>query len=147
MSKKRLSVITPTPAPGSVAKLPSRNLSPPWQPGQSGNPGGWSGPAREAQRIARENSPKAMMTLVNLLEDDDPRVTAVAAQAVLDRGLGKAKEQADEPQAGAPLDLSGLSDAELAVLRKILDRGPGKSMEALPAPPGVIRIPGRLAPD
>jgi hypothetical protein len=97
---------------------PKRTLPPAlaanrWRPGQSGNPSGLSGEYGEAVRIARSYAPAAMRRLAELaalnqldgegnllplgeLPDADRRVIAVAANAILDRALGKPKEPTDE---------------------------------------------------
>ncbi len=115
-------VITPEAAPDSPVAPRVGRLAPPWKPGQSGNPGGWAGPARDAQRIARQNSPKAMLVLVELLDCDDNRVRVVAANAILDRAMGKPKEPMPERDGGRRLDFSGLSPAELAEMRRLLGK-------------------------
>ena len=115
-------VNTLTAAPLAPAKPHAGQLAPPWKPGQSGNPGGWAGPVREAQRIARENSPAAMRKLVKMLEDPDSRVAVVAANSILDRAMGKPKEAVTERDGGPPLDLSGLTAAELAQMRRLLEK-------------------------
>lgn len=63
----------------------SSNLKP-FQPGQSGNPGGR--PKGIAAK-AREHGDKALDVLVNALDDDDAKTRIVAAREILDRGYGK----------------------------------------------------------
>lgn len=58
----------------------------PFQPGQSGNPGGR--PKGIAAK-AREHTDAAMDVLVEAMADDDARVRVTAAKEVLDRGWGK----------------------------------------------------------
>lgn len=61
--------------------------------GQSGNPGGMTAEQakkrQEMQLAALEHCPAALKELVNLLASADPRVRVVAANSILDRGLGK----------------------------------------------------------
>ena len=105
---------------------PKRTLPPAlaanrWRPGQSGNPSGLSGEYGEAVRIARSYAAAAMHRLAELaalnqldsegnlvplseLPDADRRVIAVAANSILDRALGKAKDQSD----GGPQSLAGM---------------------------------------
>ena len=105
---------------------PKRTLPPAlaanrWRPGQSGNPSGLSGEYGEAVRIARSYAAAAMRRLAELaalnqldgegnlvplseLPDADRRVIAVAANSILDRALGKAKDQSD----GGPQSLAGM---------------------------------------
>jgi len=49
----------------------------------------------EARRLAREATPDAVRELVVLLADPDPRIRLLAANSILDRGLGKPKPPAE----------------------------------------------------
>jgi len=70
----------------------------PWRPGQSGNPNERPKGRSEVTRLALTNCPKAILKLVAIMED--PNVSAPeqirAAEAILDRGLGKVVEFPDE---------------------------------------------------
>jgi len=70
----------------------------PWRPGQSGNPNGRPKGRSEVTRLALSNCPKAILKLVAIMED--PNVSAPeqirAAEAILDRGLGKVVEFPEE---------------------------------------------------
>jgi hypothetical protein len=111
-------------APGAVTAaaviVPSHGhgLLRPWQPGQSGNPGGPPKPVREALRLAREATPAAMRELIALLGDPDPRIRLLAANSLLDRGLGRARERppADDDAEGPP-DLSSAEVRQLIMVR------------------------------
>lgn len=73
--------------------------------------------AREALRAAAE---RAAAVLVAQLEDSDPTVSAAAARTLLDRvGVPRAEVVQSAP---APLDLAGLSAAELDSLEGLLAR-------------------------
>jgi hypothetical protein len=94
----------------------------PYRPGQSGNPGGRTKQYAEAQRICREASPEAARTMVELLKSDDDRVRLMAADKLLERAWGKAREydpakDGEEPlrrlQARAALESEKLSPLEL----------------------------------
>jgi hypothetical protein len=63
-----------------------------------------------------------MLVLVELLDCDDNRVRVVAANAILDRAMGKPKEPMPERDGGRRLDFSGLSPAELAEMRRLLGK-------------------------
>ncbi len=74
-------------------KLPPALARHCWQPGQSGNPSGHSGAYGEAISLARQAAPDAVRRLVQLMGSDDERVVVVACNAILDRALGKPREQ------------------------------------------------------
>ena len=61
-------------------------------PGQSGNPGGRPKDEHRVAELARSYTVEAIDTLVELMRDSkDERLRGTAAQALLDRGWGKAK--------------------------------------------------------
>lgn len=61
-------------------------------PGQSGNPCGRPKDEHRVAELARSYTVEAIDTLVELMRDSkDERVRGTAAQALLDRGWGKAK--------------------------------------------------------
>jgi hypothetical protein len=60
-----------------------------WKKGQSGNPGGRPRKLRDVTELALEASPKAINRLIKLVDSKDERVALAAAQAVLDRAIGK----------------------------------------------------------
>ena len=61
-------------------------------PGQSGNPGGRPKDEHRVAELARSYTAEAIDTLVELMRNGkDERVRGTAAQALLDRGWGKAK--------------------------------------------------------
>ena len=60
--------------------------------GCSGNPGGRPKDEQKVSRLARSYTVEAIETLVDLMRhSEDDRVRGTAAQALLDRGWGKAK--------------------------------------------------------
>lgn len=68
--------------------------------GQSGNPGGRSrkvaGDGRTISEIAKEHSPKAIATLVDVMDNGDSAASRVsAANAILDRAWGRPKQDID----------------------------------------------------
>jgi hypothetical protein len=106
---------------------PGRNgglLRPPFEPGSSPMTG-YRKPHRltETLRAAREASPAALATLVKHLDDPDGRVSVTAADLVLERAWGRPKEQRDEDNTQASIDLSQLSGEELALLVKLCESG------------------------
>lgn len=89
----------------------------PFQPGQSGNPGGRPKESGEIRDLARQYSEEALQTLVNIMRKaDKDTVRIVAAQIIIERGCGKpltAAEIAEEDRKASE-ELSKLSDKELA---------------------------------
>ena len=70
----------------------NRTSSGQFLPGQSGNPGGRPKDEHRVSELARSYTAEAIDTLVDLMRHGkDERVRGTAAQALLDRGWGKAK--------------------------------------------------------
>lgn len=91
-----------------------------FQKGQSGNPGGRK-PVDPAIKAALEAlTPKAVKTLGELLDSDDDKVRCSAAQAVLDRNLGKPSQSLEVGGPGG-----GPVRVEAAVQIYIPDNGRG----------------------
>lgn len=67
----------------------------PWQPGQSGNPGGRPKENAEIKALAREHGQDAIAKLVELLDSSNPSVARAAAVDLLDRGYGKPSQTLD----------------------------------------------------
>jgi hypothetical protein len=66
----------------------------PWQPGQSGNPGGRPVIAREVRDLARSHGPEAIAKLAHLMRSSkDDRVQLAAAEELLNRGYGRPMQQ------------------------------------------------------
>ena len=79
-------------------------------PGQSGNPGGRPKDEHRVEELARYYTVEAIDTLVELMRDSkDERLRGTAAQALLDRGWGKAKVDV----------VTGAEDSYLDVLRAV----------------------------
>ena len=75
-------------------------------PGQSGNPGGRPKDEHRVAELARSYTVEAIDTLVELMRDGkDERVRGTAAQALLDRGWGKAKVEVVAGAEGSYLDV------------------------------------------
>jgi len=79
----------------------------PFAPGQSGNPSGRPKVEGRVRELARQHTDAAIARLVLALEDDNARTAVAAAEALLDRGWGRA------PQAVAGAD--GEGPAELLI--------------------------------
>ena len=75
-------------------------------PGQSGNPGGRPKDEHRVAELACSYTLEAIDTLVELMRDGkDERVRGTAAQALLDRGSGKAKLEVVTGVEGSYLDV------------------------------------------
>lgn len=100
----------------------SANLKP-FQKGQSGNPSGRPKQNKDVAEVARENAEKAIRRLAKLVDSDDDRVALAAAQAVLDRAVGKPVQSINSTVENKR-DIRDLSGRELderidAALRRI----------------------------
>ena len=72
----------------------------PFSKGQSGNPGGKGGLFQEITSIARKASPDAVRRIIELMQDEDSRVSLMACMAVLDRAFGKVKDPMVDAKTG-----------------------------------------------
>jgi len=84
----------------------NRSKSGQFAPGQSGNPGGRPKDDHRVAELARSYTVEAIETLVELMRHGkDERVRGTAAQALLDRGWGKAKVEVVTSAEGSYLDV------------------------------------------
>lgn len=60
----------------------------PFQPGQSGNPGGQPKGLADVRKAARGYTQEAIETLAKWMRDDNPKASIPAAVALLNRGWG-----------------------------------------------------------
>ena len=87
-------------------------------PGQSGNPGGRPKDEHRVAELARSYTLEAIDTLVELMRDGkDERVRGTAAQALLDRGWGKAKVEVVAGAEGSYLDVLRVVNEQLQLKR------------------------------
>ena len=63
-----------------------------FEKGKSGNPGGRPKEDNEVKRLARTHSKAAIRRLAFWMKSDNPKASVQAAQALLDRGYGKAAQ-------------------------------------------------------
>jgi len=73
----------------------------PFQPGQSGNPGGRPKALAEVRDLARQHTAAAIRALLDVMQSSkNPSARVAAATALLDRGWGKATQSFLEESAG-----------------------------------------------
>jgi hypothetical protein len=100
---------------------PSRDPLGRFPPGRSGNPSGRPALAPEVRAAVQEifaaASAEAAERLVNLMRDEDPRVSAAAAVHILDRLLGKVA-----PPAEAKEKAEDIGAAHLRILQELQER-------------------------
>ena len=102
-----------------------------WKPGRSGNPGGRpkeTEDMRKTRELAQQHSIRAIERLVQLLKSNNGPVAIRAAEAILDRGLGKPVTVIDMMNSGVDvepeqpkrcLDFSRLTKEELQTMRDL----------------------------
>ena len=89
-----------------TANTLQRSKSGQFAPGQSGNPGGRPKDEYRVGELARSYTLEAIETLVDLMRHGrDERMRGTAAQALLDRGWGKAKVEVVSNGEGGYLEL------------------------------------------
>ena len=108
-----------------------------WQPGESGNTRKANASYRGMLRLCRVNSAEAVTTLLECMRDPSAPWPArvVAANSILDRGWGKAKET---------LQLDG-ADAVTSITLQIVRPGADAEQAPLQTPQPVI-IDGNVDP-
>lgn len=109
------------------------NLIPVKKGEPSRNPAGRPPLERDIRLLARHATPAIMQRLIDMALDPatDDRVAFVAGNAVIERAWGKPKEPRPGEDDGAPqkVDLSKLSDKDLASFRKLVEKARVKKAE------------------
>lgn len=100
------------PTGGSDRRL--ANLKP-FKPGQSGNPSGMSKKAMKVIKTAEDHVADAIEVLAKALKDKDSKVRIAAANAILDRGMGKPKQSIEMSRVARTLDEIATDDLIAAV--------------------------------
>ena len=104
-----------------------------WQPGKSANPGGRPITEREVVAAARQGGPKAINSLLAILDNPKAQHLAIvrAAEILLDRGFGKSQQVVR-----LETDIAGMSNEALQAFihGKIAERV--QTIEHDPAEPG-----------
>jgi hypothetical protein len=87
----------------------------PFKPGQSGNPTGMSKNAAKVIKTAEDHVADAIEVLAKALKDKDSKVRIAAANAILDRGMGKPKQSIEMSRIARTLDEIATDDLIAAV--------------------------------
>ena len=95
----------------------------PFQPGESGNPGGVAGRYQEVVRMCREAGPAVAARLIEIALDrsEEARVNVVAGQEVLTRAFGRPREMPEGDGRGPGLNLENVSEAKLELIVRALE--------------------------
>lgn len=80
---------------GDTAAINGHPNLKPFKKGQSGNPSGRPKKVKEIAAVADKHGVAAIEKLAKLIDSPDDRVALAAAQAVLDRAVGKPKQSVD----------------------------------------------------
>lgn len=107
------------------------NVLTPWQKGQSGNPSGSNlENYRKVKALAGSVCLEATEKLIELMrKGDDERVTYMAVMAILERAVGKPKENDPDDEIAARINVAVLAPAERKALATLLQK-----VIAVPAP-------------
>lgn len=99
---------TAEPRPTESTKGRVENLRP-FQPGQSGNPGGQPKGLADVRKAARGYTQECIDTLAKWMRDDNPKASIPACVALLNRGWGMPQQNIK----ATVQDLRAMTDAEL----------------------------------
>lgn len=108
---------------GWVKPKHGKGMLRPFQPGNTFGRDARPSHYNETVALARQASPDAIRVLIERLHDPDGRIAVVAANSILERAFGKVREMKVEEQPQAHIDLSTLTNAELALLVGLVQSG------------------------
>lgn len=111
---------------GNVTAISDRRLANlrPFKKGQSGNPSGRPKKLVTVSQLAEDSSEKALKKLIALMDSDKDAVALAAAQAILDRAMGKPKQSLDVTKK------KDVADFDIAELHAIARTGRTRDSEA-----------------
>lgn len=102
--------------------------NPNWRKGTSGNPGGRPKVTADVRALAQEHTTEAVGALVEIVSDREapPAARVAAANALLDRGYGRAPQTVDVNVRSVSDFLESLSLGDAAPASAALQDGPGR---------------------
>src|ERR1700753_537062 len=100
----------------------------PFVKGQSGNPAGRPKLEHDVAKLAKQHGPAAIRRLAEWMESDNAKASVQAAQALLDRGFGKALQTVEHSGAVTMRRADEMADDELAAVLE--DRYEGAPSDA-----------------
>lgn len=109
----------------------------PFQPGQSGNPGGQPKGLADVRKAARGYTQECIDTLAKWMRDDNPKASIPAAIALLNRGWGMPQQNIKT----TVQDVRGMTDAELyeyLLGDSVEQGGGGEGAAETPGDPGKL---------
>lgn len=113
-----------------VVATQNRFKTVPWKPGQSGNPGGRPRGVGEVRDLAREQTGTAIATLTDICRNGKSESARVsAAEALLNRGWGRAMTTADLTLTTAPKSEHDYTDEELMAIVAAGRRGESVALD------------------
>jgi len=92
--------------PKDAAENRKKPRGKPFQPGNCANPGGrpkLPEDVKHVRELARQYTEAAIATLASVMEDGSSSARVAAAQAMIDRGWGKAEQPITGVEGGAPI--------------------------------------------
>ena len=104
-----------------------------WKPGQSGNPGGRPRVVADIRALAQLEGAACIETLIEIRDDKkaSPVARSAAAQALLDRGYGRAIQRQEHTGAdGGPIQTQQIADDRLPVTDFLAEFASAKDRQA-----------------
>lgn len=90
-------------------------------PGRSLNPGGQPRAAVEVRALLEQNTVKAAQRVIEMMDDADPKIALAAANSILDRVLGRAKQAVEVQGPGVNAVLAALITKKEKAEREVIE--------------------------